>query len=588
MILDGDLTPAPLEPASPEPAPAPIPVATTWWAPYRRFLIPGAALVVAGTVAAGALLLVLKPAGSIEKMVPATVDVYAIANLDPSAAQKLNLLRAVHRFPDTSTDQKLSQQLDKALKDTGISFTGDVQPWLGPQIGVAVSVPSSGSDAPAAFFAASRDDVKARAMLTKLQAGSEGKKYNWHDTTYGNVTITVGSPIAPTSSGVPRAGVVKPSIASRAAAYTIVDHVVVIASSEALVREIIDADQGRAARLVDSTDYKATLGKVPSDRLAMVYLNGKSMVSHLKGQLTTPLAAGLAGIKGLGDAEAFQGAALALSARPEGVVADMAIRLDAGKLSSSSREALAHPGNPKAVIGWIPSSSDGFLAFASLNRTIQSVLDQAGSQPSTRMATDSIGLTGPQGILPHLTGDVALEAALDKSFVPAGAVIIGTDDANRMRSFLGGILGLASQGQAGQSKAQTATYRGVAITTMALSGISLQDQFLPAFAVLDGMGVLASTPAELKAVIDAHKDKRAITGDATYAAAARVSLPDPSGVFYVDLGRIFKAVEAAPVGSPVNSLHLKTDKNLAPLRGFIVSSVSTPDGMVERFIVLVN
>src|SRR4051812_9963124 len=115
MNPDDDLIPAPLEPASPV-------VATTWWAPYRHFLIPAAALVVAGAVAAGALVLVLKPAGSIEKMVPATVDVYAIANLDPSAVQKLNLLRTVHRFPDTSTDQKLSQQLDKALKDAGISF----------------------------------------------------------------------------------------------------------------------------------------------------------------------------------------------------------------------------------------------------------------------------------------------------------------------------------------------------------------------------------------------------------------------------------------------------------------------------------
>src|SRR2546423_6913439 len=196
MIQDGSLTPAPYEPAPPDQTQ----VASTWWSPYRPFLIPAAALVVAGAVAAGALLLVLKPAVSIEKMVPATVDVAAIANLDPSAAQKVNLLRAVHRFPDTSTDQKLSQQLDKALKDTGISFTGDIQPWLGPQIAVGVSVPSSGTDAPAAFFATSRDDVKARAMLAKLQAGSEGKKYHWHDTTYGGVTTTVLFPIAPTAS----------------------------------------------------------------------------------------------------------------------------------------------------------------------------------------------------------------------------------------------------------------------------------------------------------------------------------------------------------------------------------------------------
>src|SRR2546423_9922720 len=413
MIQDGSLTPAPYEPAPPDQTQ----VASTWWSPYRPFLIPAAALVVAGAVAAGALLLVLKPAVSIEKMVPATVDVAAIANLDPSASQKLNLLRALHRFPDTSTDQKLSQQLDKALKDHGISFSGDVQPWLGPQLALAVSVPASGTDAPAAFLAVSRDDAKARAMLAKLRAGSQAKTYSWHDPTYAGITITVGSPTAGAASpaATPKAGTVTSLARPKAGAYAIVDHVVVIASSEGLIHDIIDTDQGRAARLVDSNDYKATASNLPTDRLAMGYVNGKSVVAHLKDQLTTPLAAGLAGIKGLGDAEAFQGAALALTARPEGVVTEMTVRLDPGKLSPSTREALTHPGNPKAVIGWIPSSSDGFLAFASLNRTIQSALDQAGSEPAVKQASDSVGLTGSQGILPPFTRDFALQTGIHPS-----------------------------------------------------------------------------------------------------------------------------------------------------------------------------
>jgi len=553
------------------------PPTRSWLARYRRLLIPAGGLVVVGAAAAAALVLVLTPRTSVEKMVPATVDVYAVANLDPSLSQKVNLLRAVHRFPDTSTDQKLGEQLDKALKDSGITFSGDIQPWLGAQVGLAVRIPQGNADPPVALFAVSKDDSKAVAALTKLRAGSQGKKYVWRDTTYGGITITVGSP---TISTKPTTGTLK------AGAYAIVDHVVVIASSEALIREIIDADQGRSARLVDSADYQATLAKVPSDRLALVYVNGQSVVSHLKSQLTTPLAANLAGIKGLGDAEAFQGAALALSARPDGIVADAAVRLDAGKLSASTRGALTHAGHAAGVIGWIPSSSDAFFAFASLDRTIQSALDQAGSEPSVRQATDSVGLTGPQGILPHLTGDFAVEAELDRSFFPAGAVMIGTDDANRMRSFITGILGLAGQGQA--SRPTTTTYRGVTITSMPISGIGPQDHFLPAFAVLDGMGVLASNPAELKAIIDAHKDHTAITRDATYAGAAGASLTNPASVVYLDLAKIVKAIQSAPAGSAVGSLHLKTDKNLTPLRAFILTSDSSADGMVERFVVILQ
>jgi len=575
----GQLPEPPEDPGALGPIGGSLPAAPptrSWLARYRRLLIPAGGLVVVGAAAAAALVLVLTPRTSVEKMVPATVDVYAVANLDPSVSQKMNLLRAVHHFPDTSTDQKLADQLDKALKDSGITFTGDIQPWLGAQVAVAVRIPQGNADPPVALFAVSRDDAKAAAALTKLRAGSQGQKYHWRDTTYGGTTITVGSP----TSTAPSAGSLKTG------AYAIVDHVVVIASSEALIREIIDADQGRSARLTDSADYKATLAKLPSDRLALLYVNGHSMLSHLKTQLTTPLAASLAGIKGLGDAEAFQGAALAFSARPDGLVADAAVRLDAGKLSASTRDALLHAGHATTVISWIPSSSDGFFAFANVNRTIQSALDQAGPDPAVRRATDSVGLTGTQGILAHLTGDFAVEAELDRSFFPTGAVMLGTDDANRMRSFFTGILGLAAPGQAGRPT--TTTYRGVTITTMAISGIGSQDHFLPAFAVLDGMGILASTPTELKAIIDAHKDHTAITRDATYGAAATASLSNPASVFYLDLAKIVKAIETAPAGSAVQGLHLKATANLTPLRAFMLTSESGPDGIVERFVVLVQ
>ena len=126
------------------------------------------------------------------------------------------------------------------------------------------------------------------------------------------------------------------------------------------------------------------------------------------------------------------------------------------------------------------------------------------------------------------------------------------------------------------------------LITMAIPGIGTQDHFLPAFAVLDGMGILASTPTELKAIIDAHKDHTAITRDATYGAAATASLPNPASVFYLDLAKIVKAIETAPAGSAVQGLHLKATGNLTPLRAFMLTSDSSPDGVVERFVVIVQ
>ena len=57
---------------------------------------------------------------------------------------------------------------------------------------------------------------------------------------------------------------------------------------------------------------------------------------------------------------------------------------------------------------------------------------------------------------------------------------------------------------------------------------------------------------------------------------------------YVDLAKIVKAIQSAPAGSVVQGLHLKTDKNLTPLRAFILTSDSSADGMVERFVVIIE
>src|SRR3984893_8338779 len=142
MSTEGDFTPAP----QPDPGPglppsgpvAPAVAPQSWLLHHRRLLIPAAAVVALGAVSAAAVLLLVKPSATVEKMVPASTDVIAVANLDPSVTQKVNLLRAVHSFPDYKTDKAITDKLDGVLKDSGLSFSGDIQPWLGSEIGASV------------------------------------------------------------------------------------------------------------------------------------------------------------------------------------------------------------------------------------------------------------------------------------------------------------------------------------------------------------------------------------------------------------------------------------------------------------------
>src|ERR1700674_520318 len=154
----------------------------------------GGALVVGAVVVAAALLLA-QPNPSIEKMVPATHDVLVIGTLTPSLAQKVIWLRAFHSFPDTKTDAAISAKLDEAFKAAGLSFTNDVQPWLGGEGGGSGKVNiESPTDSPFPLFATSPDDTTATAVLAKLRGGSFGKKYAWRNEPSNGIALSSGTP----------------------------------------------------------------------------------------------------------------------------------------------------------------------------------------------------------------------------------------------------------------------------------------------------------------------------------------------------------------------------------------------------------
>src|SRR6184192_106377 len=588
MSIEGDLTTTP-QPDSGQPVPPAAPAAAvapqSWLLRHRRLLIPAGAVLALGLMSAAAVLILAKQTSSIEKMVPASADVVAVANLDPSMAQKVNLLRAVHSFPDYKTDKAIADKLDLALKESGFTFSSDVQPWLGSQIAFSAQLNLVKTEnSPSAFYAVSRDDAKAQAMLAKLRASAWGKKFQWKDETYNGFAISIATPT---------------DKSQKALAYSFVDHVVVVATASAMIHEIIDAEQGRTARLVDSSDYKATLAALPLDRLGYLYVNGKALVAGVKKQMATTPAFGLA-LKNLNDVDALQGIGATLSANGDGILADVLVKVDQSKLSPATRDAFAHAGKADVLVKWIPKASDGFLAITGLNQTIQAALDQSGNQAAIKSSTDIAGLTGPGGVLPHLTGDAGLEVEFSGSGLPAGAILLGTNDAKSMNTFFAKLLVLA-EGAAGSgfgstapataSHVTTTTYGGVVITTWtspALGGLGAS-ALSPSYAVLDGMGILASTPAEVKAIIDTHKDGASIASDPTYKSASTGSLASPSGIIYLDIAKLVDAIRKSPLGTQAGlGSNSALSANVGPVKAVILTAASQADRATERFFVIVR
>jgi hypothetical protein len=235
---------------------------------------------------------------------------------------------------------------------------------------------------------------------------------------------------------------------------------------------------------------------------------------------------------------------------------------------------------------WIPKTSDGFLAISNLDKSIKTLLDQYGSDASVKASADAVGLTGPQGILPHLTGDLGVEVELGNNSIPSGAILIGTNDPAAMNAFFGKLVGLAAATgqQTGGAGITRTTYRGTVITSWTSSSLGVPG-LAPSYAALDGMGIVASSPAEMRAVIDAHAAGSNITANPTYQAASAASLSKPAAIVFVNLERVVSALEKLPTSSSIDT---KTAAYLAPLKAFVLTATSQPGAAVERFFIAIK
>jgi hypothetical protein len=575
----GDLNP---------PLPSTPPSAAPSW--LRRHRLP---LVACGTVlglgvlsvSAALALMSAKPAASVEKMVPANADTMVVVNLDPSVSQKLNLVRVLHRFPQTSSDKSISDALDSALKGSGLSYSGDLQPWIGGELGFSarLNFDATLEKTAGALYAISRDDTRARATLAKLRTSATGKQLSWTVEIYNGFQVSVGTPA---------------KAADQPVAYSLLDHVVVIANSASLIHDIIDTEQGRMARLTDSAGYKATVSGLPSDRLGLAYVNGASLVTGIKKQLARVPAASSPVMGNISDLDAFTGIGASVSASGQGINADLLVKLDESRLSPSTRQALTSSGRPDAVLSWIPRGSDAFIAVGNLNRTIQSLIDSSKSDPSIKGSTDALGLTGPAGVLNHLSGDAALEVQLGAG-TPAGALLLRSDDAASLRAFFSKLLSSASSLTMGVTPAPrsakpaaaarlvTTTYRGASITSLVVAQPS-QAALVPSYAVLDGFGVIGSNLAEVKAVIDAHRSGLAISADPTYKTARDASLQQPSTILYLNTGNLLKTAKALSRGTAAAAVNDATLAAAEPVKAVMLTGTSGPDRVYERLFLLID
>ena len=503
----------------------------------RRWLVVLLAtlLVVGGGGSAAAFFLIRGAGEELLQLVPASSEVVVTAYLDPSAGQKVNLMALAHRFPALRDDQRIRGEvddvLDAALEGAGLRHE-DVRPWLGSEVAIVVDLGANNDVPTVSFLVATKDDDAAMEALEKALQGSLG---NEQTSDYRGVTLHIFG------SGLSSVG------------YVIVDHVVVLSDQSIGLTRVVDVSEGSTQAIADDPAFVDTISSLPEGKLALAYVNPTEIVN----QAFSAGGLGVGGTApGLDLLRAIRGVGATLSAHPDGLAFDVAVRLDPSKLDPATRRQLDQPVHENGVLGFVPADAYVVATHQGLDETLKQTVDQLLTTSEGERIRQRIGV---DDTLAALTGDLAFEVGPGSGPVPAGgAILIGVRDTFAVQRTLDGLadLLLAAQRRAGaidpafgdlsgrerhdvlkavpNATWRASTYHGTTIWYLDDPGLS-STGVVPAYAVVEGAAIVGSSPIEIRKVIDTQAGSEPnISASSSYRRAV-TRVPAGGGTWYLDV-----------------------------------------------------
>lgn len=296
-------------------------------------------------------------------VLPGNSIMYASADFDPSAAQKISAFRLLEKLPDAksaldSGDPKKAV-FDMIAKDnehmSGIDYEQDVKPWLGDRAGMAMLPPASGSSDPIPVVAVQvTDQEKANAGLDKLEAVSKETRADSEKS---------GSPVgAPT--GAAESADSNKSEDVKTARIFVDDYVLLMdEKDQAAVQQQIDA-----GRLSAQEQFTGDMEGVGDPGVASFWVNQGELMKLTNADSSTP-------------------AAMEQLAQTAGrTAATLRFAADHAEIASISRDVQQPTTGTLTNITDLPADTVGVYSFAGgktmVNEmwpTVQSALDASGN-----------------------------------------------------------------------------------------------------------------------------------------------------------------------------------------------------------------
>ena len=469
----------------------------------RRVVVAITALLVvlSGAVVVGYLLLFSAVADRAARATPADTALYVNAYLQPSAGQQMNLFGLVGHlrgFGDpASLEAKIDEVAGRLLGQAAIDYTTDVRPWLGTQIAVGFAPGEGGSPPTLLLFAAVKDSAEARRAVPRL---------------FGAMDITF---MAETFRG-------RKVMLSDSTSYALLDDLLVVASTPERLRASLEADADIAPSLADSAAFIAGMGTVASDHLASVYLDMPRAASLPEGQL-------------LGG---FGTAVLALTADADALHLHGTAAFTASGASKEARAAFALGTQSSTLAGWMPRTSVAEVVLLGAAQSFEdleaSLAGNSGFGPAIdalnqlrAIAALGLGISFNHDLLPLFDGEgaVALQRLDADGF--HGPVLLRPSD------------GVAAQASLDRMRSALAD-RGSKVTTRSVAGTTLTSVSVPqigtvAYALLDGVVIVAVDAADVAAALEAHAAGETLASDDRYRSAFELTGAHAGNQLWADI-----------------------------------------------------
>ncbi|MEA2007673.1 MAG: DUF3352 domain-containing protein [Chloroflexota bacterium] len=463
----------------------------------------------------------LGPSWDSSEVVPSESDFYMVVN--PNLQDMSNAKHLIDVYSAVLEDTDLMKEIDDGLKEEyDISFTEDIRPWLGREI--AVTIPDleavANNDEPdMAVIVASTSQKEVDAFLDKLRNQLEADDYDIAVRMYEGVTYY---------AQVVNEEWETPLVFGK------LKNFVVFATSDDIMKDIIDVSEGNTDSLSKNEKYKQLIDALPSDAAAIAFYDMENLASIVLENTGTGFVPPAQTVE---QTEALKAVGIALSLTNEGIALDFAVTFNPDELQIlEDSQPTAYGG---ALLDNIPADALGFIVSQDLDSIWQKYLVSIEENPDVKQQLEDmgnqLGMTFDEELLSWATGEYTLaiiETSTSDTYLPPLGVfsIFETSDQAQAEDIMEGIVSLIQNFM--YIEFYTEEINGVEMQVFQEGGVSLGYGFTPEHLVI------GFTEDALS--ISVSEDITPISKDDTFQAVESYLPSRNSGYFYINIDSVWR------------------------------------------------